>query len=125
MNRIELRQKYELILKELDPSNDSVLQKIQQNNSIWKTNHSLQLTRLGFMLLKRSDLPIITIQINNGRRSISELLMLANTMLTPYYLTEHHVGNFLSLITVESDRAAMLIMQEGNISNWAAMYKND
>ena len=124
MRRIETRLYYEKLCLETDNLNGSVIESNNSPMNIWKTNHSLQLTRMGVLCLKRTKLPTVDIEIENGR-SMAELLMLANTMDVPYFLHEKHISNKLHIITLESDRTTMLILLNGNVANWAAMYRND
>ena len=124
MKRHETRLYYEkLCLQCLESANlnGSVIESNNSLMNIWITNHSLQLTRTGLHYLKIAKLPLIDIQIENGR-SMAELLMLAKTMDVPYFVTEQHISQKLRIISLESDRTMMLVMQNGNVSNWAAMF---
>jgi hypothetical protein len=124
MNKTQLRLDYEKLFE----PHRSTGWDAHKLNSIWRTHHSLQLTRLGFHLLtaytKHNKINLLNIEIQNGR-SVGELLSIANTLDTPYFIAEKHLANKIQITTLESDRAAMLVMQNGNVLNWAAMYRND
>jgi hypothetical protein len=125
MNKIELRQEYEAKLLDYKAKSWETGNPL---NNLWKTNHSLQLTRLGLFVFKKyvkeNNVPMLTIELANGR-SISELLMIANTMNVPFFITEDHTSGKVILCTIESDRSIMLIMGNGNVINWANMYQTD
>ncbi|HAC14778.1 MAG TPA: hypothetical protein DCE78_02360 [Bacteroidetes bacterium] len=128
MNKQDIRAHYESELNAIKEAN--TLESWSKNNldGLWKTQHSLQLSRFGFLILKKyckvNDVSMLSVSLTNGR-SIGELLMLANTMNVPYYLTESYTTSKLLIHTIESDRSTMLIMGDGNIINWANMYRND
>lgn len=128
MSKLELRKQYEsafMPYRRKDPE-DSWNER--NTNGLWKTHHSLQLTRFGLYILKRYtkdyNIPLLRIELINGR-SISDLLMIANTMNVPYFLIENHLSNKVIIHTIDSDRSAMLIMNSGNVPHWANMYRED
>lgn len=124
MSKLDIRREYEALLSK----HRSEAWAEHPLNSIWKTNHSLQLTRFGFFHLKtyakKNNIALLRIELEKGR-TVGELLMIANTMNTPYFITEEHIGYKVVIHTLESDRSTMLIMNSGNIQNWANMFKDN
>lgn len=127
MNKLELRAHYD---RELQPIKEiNTVESWTKNNldNTWKTQHSLQLSRFGFFILKKycksKNINMLSIIIKNGR-NIGELLMIANTMNVPYYIAETHLSNKLVIHTIESDRSTMLIMNDGNVPHWASMFRD-
>jgi len=122
MNNIELRKVWGTKLLSYGKHKDhDVFNQSESYNTIFKTNHSLQLNRMGFSLLHKSKIPIQTIAIKTNK-SVHHLLSISKIMDAPYYFQEHHISSELKLFTIESDKTTMLIMMEGNIESWTKMY---
>lgn len=128
MNKFAFRAHFDSEFKEIKEVNIVDSWSRNSPDNFWKTNHSLQLSKFGFFILKKycraKNINMLSIPLQNGR-NISELLMLANTMDVPYFISEFHVTGKLFIQTIDSDRLAMLILNDGNIPNWANMYRND
>ena len=118
MNNIELRRVWGTKLLSFNKHKDhDLFKKSDSYNTIFKTNHSLQLNRMGFSLLSKSKIPLQTIFIKTNK-SVHHLLAISKIMTDPYYFQEHHMTTELKLFTIESDKTTMLIMMEGDIESW-------